>query len=61
MVKLIMISLQTHKQPVSEYQLIREKAASYKRDTERALTRFVAKTGQTQSIFKDDTSLYPCE
>ncbi|XP_052799602.1 transcription initiation factor TFIID subunit 8-like [Mya arenaria] len=53
------IRTDTRKQPVSEYQLIREKAASYKRDTERALTRFVAKTGQTQSIFKDDNSLFP--
>lgn len=53
------IRTESHKQPVSEYQLIREKAASYKRDTERALTRYVAKTGQTQSLFKDDTSTFP--
>ncbi|XP_060561471.1 transcription initiation factor TFIID subunit 8-like [Ruditapes philippinarum] len=53
------IRTESHKQPVSEYQLIREKAASYKRDTERALTRYVAKTGFTQSLFKDDTSSFP--
>lgn len=53
------IRTESHKQPVSEYQLIREKAASYKRDTERALTRYVAKTGHTQSLFKDDTSSFP--
>lgn len=53
------IRTESHKQPVSDYQLIREKAASYKRDTERALTRYMAKTGQTQSLFKDDTSTFP--
>lgn len=49
----------THKQPVTEYEAIREKAASQKRDVERALTRFVAKTGATQSLFPDDTTLFP--
>lgn len=49
----------THKQPVTEYQIIREKAASHKLEVERALTRFVAKTGQIQSLFKDDTSAFP--
>lgn len=28
---------------------------------ERALTRFMAKTGETQSLFKDDVSTFPCE
>ena len=55
------IFTQTHKQPVSEYQIIREKAASHKREVERALTRFIAKTGQIQSLFKDDTSAFPCK
>ncbi|XP_046364920.1 transcription initiation factor TFIID subunit 8-like [Haliotis cracherodii] len=49
----------THKQPSNEYQLIREKAASQKRDVERALTRFIAKTGETQSLFSDDMAAYP--
>lgn len=49
----------TKKAPVSEYQMIREKAASQKRDVERALTRFIAKTGETQSLFRDDTTTYP--
>lgn len=53
------IRSETHKQPVSEYQIIREKAASHKREVERALTRFIAKTGQIQSLFKDDTSAFP--
>jgi len=34
----------THKQPVTEYEAIREKSATQKRDVERALTRFMAKT-----------------
>ncbi|XP_011498064.1 PREDICTED: transcription initiation factor TFIID subunit 8-like isoform X2 [Ceratosolen solmsi marchali] len=50
----------THKQPVTEYEAIREKAATQKRDIERALTRFTAKTGKTHSLFlKDDNSMFP--
>ncbi|XP_057330622.1 transcription initiation factor TFIID subunit 8 [Microplitis mediator] len=49
----------THKQPVTEYEAIREKAATQKRDTERALTRFVAKTSETHSLFlSDDNSAF---
>uniref|UniRef100_A0A3Q3L3E2 Transcription initiation factor TFIID subunit 8 n=1 Tax=Mastacembelus armatus TaxID=205130 RepID=A0A3Q3L3E2_9TELE len=36
-----------------------EKAATQRRDVERALTRFMAKTGETQSLFKDDISAFP--
>ncbi|CAB4060087.1 TAF8 [Lepeophtheirus salmonis] len=50
----------THKQPITDYESVREKASSQKRDVERALTRFIAKTGKTHSLFKtDDTNLYP--
>ncbi|XP_015597558.1 transcription initiation factor TFIID subunit 8 [Cephus cinctus] len=50
----------THKQPVTEYEAIREKAASQKRDIERALTRFIAKTGETHSLFlTEDNSMFP--
>ncbi|XP_063980649.1 transcription initiation factor TFIID subunit 8 isoform X2 [Diachasmimorpha longicaudata] len=50
----------THKQPVTEYEAIREKTASQKRDTERALTRFIAKTGDTHSLFfTADNSTFP--
>ncbi|KAK3102638.1 hypothetical protein FSP39_012806 [Pinctada imbricata] len=49
----------TNKAPVNEYQIIRDRAASQKRDVERALTRFIAKTGETQSLFRDDTSSFP--
>ncbi|KAJ9582990.1 hypothetical protein L9F63_022675, partial [Diploptera punctata] len=41
----------THKQPVTEYEAIREKSATQKRDIERALTRFVARTSETHSLF----------
>lgn len=51
---------QTQKAPVNEYQIIREKAASQKRDVERALTRFIAKTGETQTLIRDDSNLFPC-
>lgn len=53
------IKTSTKKAPVNEYQMIREKSASQKRDVERALTRFIAKTGETQSLFRDDTITYP--
>ncbi|ESO95469.1 hypothetical protein LOTGIDRAFT_206383 [Lottia gigantea] len=53
------IRTMTHQQPMNEYQLMREKAASQKRDVERALTRFIAKTGNTQHLFKDDTTSFP--
>jgi transcription initiation factor TFIID subunit 8 len=50
----------THKQPVTEYEALREKAAAQKRDIERALTKFVAKTGDTQSLFStDDVNIFP--
>lgn len=50
----------THKQPVTEYEAIREKAATQKRDIERALTRFIAKTGETHSLFlTEDNSMFP--
>ena len=51
----------THRQPEADYESVREKAASQKRDVERALTRFIAKTcGKTHSLFNhDDTNLFP--
>merc|ERR1712037_913165 len=50
----------THRQPVTDYESVREKASSQKRDVERALTRFIAKTGKTHSLFNtDDTNLFP--
>lgn len=50
----------THKQPVTEYEAIREKAASQKRDIEKALTRFLAKTSQTDCLFaSEDNQMFP--
>ena len=54
----------TYKQPVTEYEAIREKSASQKRDVERALTRFMAKTSDSSSshcLIPDDspTHLFP--
>ncbi|XP_069094521.1 transcription initiation factor TFIID subunit 8 isoform X1 [Pleurodeles waltl] len=53
------IKTPTYREPVSDYQILREKAASQRRDVERALTRFIAKTGETHSLFKDDVSTFP--
>ncbi|XP_014776821.1 transcription initiation factor TFIID subunit 8 [Octopus bimaculoides] len=49
----------TYRDPVTDYQLVREKVASQKRDTERALTRFIANTGKTQKLFNDDSGAFP--
>lgn len=52
----------THKQPVTEYEAIREKAASQKRDIEKALTRFLAKTSDTDCLFaSEDNQMFPCK
>ena len=53
--------LQTHKKAMGEYQLVREKAATQKRDVELALTKFIAKTGETECLFQDDPYAFPCE
>ncbi|TNN65245.1 Transcription initiation factor TFIID subunit 8 [Liparis tanakae] len=53
------IKTPTFREPVSDYQVVREKAASQRRDVERALTRFMAKTGETHSLFKDDVTAFP--
>lgn len=47
----------TYKQPITEYEAIREKASSQKRDVERALTRFKAKICETDP----DHCLFPNE
>lgn len=50
----------THKQPVTEYEAIREKAANQKRDIEKALTKFLAKTSETHSLFdSEDNQMFP--
>ena len=50
----------TYKQPVTEYEAIREKSATQKRDVEKALTRFMAKTCEqslTHTLLPD--TLFP--
>lgn len=50
----------THKQPVTEYEAIREKSASQKRDIEKALTRFLAKTSETDCLFSsEENQMFP--
>lgn len=49
----------TLKPPETKYKTLREKAATQKRDVERALTRFIAKTGETESLFSDDPFAFP--
>lgn len=49
----------TYKQPVTEYEAIREKAANQKRDIEKALTKFLAKTSETQSLFETEDNQFP--
>jgi hypothetical protein len=39
----------TYKQPETEYEAIREKSANQKRDIEKALTKFLAKTAKGMS------------
>lgn len=52
----------TYKQPVTEYEAIREKAANQKRDIEKALTKFLAKTSETHSLFDDEENqMFPCK
>lgn len=40
----------TYKQPETEYEAIREKSANQKRDIEKALTKFLAKTSEWSTI-----------
>ncbi|TMW48987.1 hypothetical protein DOY81_005931, partial [Sarcophaga bullata] len=49
----------THKQPVTEYEAIREKAATQKRDIEKALTKFLAKTSEIHSLFDTEDNMFP--
>lgn len=49
----------THKQPVTEYEAIREKAANQKRDIEKALTKFLSKTSEIHSLFDTEDNIFP--
>ncbi|KAH8281270.1 hypothetical protein KR018_005077, partial [Drosophila ironensis] len=49
----------THKQPVTEYEAIREKAACQKRDIEKALCKFLCKTSETNNLFPTEDNMFP--
>jgi transcription initiation factor TFIID subunit 8 len=51
----------TYKQPETEYESIREKSANQKRDIEKALTRFLAKTcAETHNLFdNEEVQVFP--
>ncbi|XP_070501577.1 transcription initiation factor TFIID subunit 8-like [Chironomus tepperi] len=51
----------TYKQPETEYEAIREKSANQKRDIEKALTKFLAKTAkETHNLFdNEEVQVYP--
>lgn len=46
---------------MTEYEAIREKAATQKRDIEKALTKFLAKTSETHSLFDTEDNMFPCK
>jgi len=50
----------THKQPVTEYEAIREKSAIQKHELEKSLIKFLIKTGPTESLFlNQDNDCFP--
>lgn len=49
----------THAAPATGYKNVREKAAKYKREVMKALTKFIAKTGDTENLLPDDPYAYP--
>ena len=53
----------THKQPQADYESVREKAATQKRDVERALSKFIAKMakkeGKHHSLFNTEDDMFP--
>lgn len=49
----------THKQPVTEYEAIREKSAQHKRDIEKALCKLITKTNETHSLFQGPDTMFP--
>ncbi|EDV95426.1 transcription initiation factor TFIID subunit 8 [Drosophila grimshawi] len=49
----------TYRQPVTEYEAIRKKAASQKRDVEKALTKFLCKTSETNNLFPTEDNMFP--
>lgn len=55
------ISTPTFKQPITDYETLREKSSTHRRDVERALTRFMARTFKSinsYSLFTDANLLH---
>ncbi|XP_078493379.1 transcription initiation factor TFIID subunit 8-like isoform X2 [Ciona intestinalis] len=49
----------TGQKPETDYVILREQASAQKRDVERALTRFVARTGRSHPLLPDDKNAFP--
>nr|CAB3266801.1 transcription initiation factor TFIID subunit 8-like [Phallusia mammillata] len=49
----------TGQKPEKDYAILRERVSVQKRDVERALTRFVAKTGNSHALLPDDKNSFP--
>lgn len=50
----------THKQPVIDYEAIREKYAIQKKDMEKALTKFLCRTNSTHNLFdNEEANIFP--
>ncbi|OXA50927.1 transcription initiation factor TFIID subunit 8 [Folsomia candida] len=49
----------THKQPLTDYSACREKMSQQKRDLERSLTKYIARTSPCYYIFPENQSMYP--
>ncbi|ENN70781.1 transcription initiation factor TFIID subunit 8 [Dendroctonus ponderosae] len=50
----------THKQPIIDYESVREKAAMQKKDIEKAFTKFLAKTSATHNLFDtEEGNIFP--
>lgn len=56
------IYFQTHKQPVTEYEAIREKSAIQKHELEKSLIKFLIKIGPTESLFlNQENDCFACK
>jgi len=51
--------LQTHKQPLTDYSACREKMSQQKRDLERSLSKFYARTLPCFHLFPENKNLFP--
>lgn len=49
----------THKQPITDYAACREKTSQQKRDLERSLSKFFARTSSCYYLFPENKSLFP--